>query len=367
LQKHLDKLPVGFPPTKSGVEIDILKILFSKIEAKIALCLSLNDSSIKKIQKRMEKKFGKKMTFNKLEKMLDKLFMEGSINRNVKKNKKYYSNAMLVIGMFEFHVDNLSKTFVEKMHQYLDEGFKDEYFKSELPQLRTSPHIDAVAEQHKIETYDNMIKYVKNTNKNIYVANCVCKQGAELLGEPCKRVDNIEVCLMFNQNNYVERNQARKITKKKCLKILDYAEESGLVIQPGNTREPFCICLCCGCCCEVLTTAKKYKKPAELFSTNYYASLDKSKCTGCRLCVDRCQIDAITVKSKKAEINHDRCIGCGLCVTKCPQNAIKLIKKDDITVPPKNIISLYLKILKNKVGKKKMILKMLKMLFGKQL
>ena len=56
LQKHLDKLPVGFPPTKSGVEIDILKILFSKIEAKIALCLSLNDSSIKKIQKRMEKK-----------------------------------------------------------------------------------------------------------------------------------------------------------------------------------------------------------------------------------------------------------------------------------------------------------------------
>jgi len=125
--------------------------------------------------------------------------------------------------------------------------------------------------------------------------------------------------------------------------------------------------LCCGCCCEVLTTAKKYKKPAELFSTNYYASLDKSKCTGCRLCVDRCQIDAITVKSKKAEINHDRCIGCGLCVTKCPQNAIKLIKKDDITVPPKNIISLYLKILKNKVGKKKMILKMLKMLFGKQL
>ena len=36
LQKHLDELPIGFPPTESGVEIRILKHLFTPEEAEIA-------------------------------------------------------------------------------------------------------------------------------------------------------------------------------------------------------------------------------------------------------------------------------------------------------------------------------------------
>ena len=36
LQIHLDKLPIGFPPTESGVEIRILKHLFTPEEAKLA-------------------------------------------------------------------------------------------------------------------------------------------------------------------------------------------------------------------------------------------------------------------------------------------------------------------------------------------
>ena len=39
LQKHLDSMPVGFPATASGVEIRILKQLFTPDEAKIALKL----------------------------------------------------------------------------------------------------------------------------------------------------------------------------------------------------------------------------------------------------------------------------------------------------------------------------------------
>ena len=41
LQEHLDKLPIGFPKTESGVEIKILQHLFNTFEAKVALCLSL--------------------------------------------------------------------------------------------------------------------------------------------------------------------------------------------------------------------------------------------------------------------------------------------------------------------------------------
>ncbi|MCK4779024.1 MAG: hypothetical protein KAT57_02505, partial [Candidatus Lokiarchaeota archaeon] len=36
LQQTLDEMPIGFPPTKSGVEIRLLKRLFTPEEAKIA-------------------------------------------------------------------------------------------------------------------------------------------------------------------------------------------------------------------------------------------------------------------------------------------------------------------------------------------
>ena len=52
LQKHIDKMPVGFPSTKSGVEIRILKHLFTPEEAKIALNLSALPESLERIHRR---------------------------------------------------------------------------------------------------------------------------------------------------------------------------------------------------------------------------------------------------------------------------------------------------------------------------
>lgn len=342
----------------------------SELDAQFALCLTLNKSSLPKIIKRMETKFAQKILPSEAEIVLDKLYLAGSVDRFVKRDKKSYSNNMLVIGMFEFQVDKMTKEFMEMLHNYLDEAFGEEFFAQTIPQLRTSPHLAAVIPEHIIDTYDNMKLFVKNTTKSIQVANCVCKQGSALLGNPCKQVDNLEICLMFDAQSYMDRGQVRSISKEECLEILDYAEEKGLVLQPGNTYDPFCICLCCGCCCGVITTAKKFPKPAQFFATNYYAELDQDRCIGCGICLNRCQIDAITKcaeNNKRLQIDLDRCIGCGLCVTKCPAKALKLIKKEKNTVPPKNIVHLYLSILKNKVGKKKLMLNMLKMLIGKQI
>ena len=56
------------------------------------------------------------------------------------------------------------------VHQYFDEGFDDEFFRSSLPQLRTSPHMKAIVPEFNIATYDNMREIVKKTNKSIQVA-----------------------------------------------------------------------------------------------------------------------------------------------------------------------------------------------------
>ncbi len=364
LQQHLDNFPIGFPATESGVEIEILKFLFDPLQAQIASCLNLAPKRPNKVLERFLKKFRIEMTEDIITGHLHKMFMNGCLQRSGKEGSWRYSNAMLAIGMFEYHVDHLTPEFVENMNKYFDEAFAEEFHKTAIPQLRTSPHYKAILQEHKIATYDDMRLFVQNVEKPIQVANCICKQGEALIGKPCKQTEDIEVCLMFGSKSYAEREQAREISKEECLAILDRAEKEGMVLQPGNTMKPFCICICCGCCCGVLKAAKQFPNPARLFATNYFVEVNLDGCIGCGICVKRCQMEAIVIENDKAIIDLERCIGCGLCVTTCPTTAMKLIKKEKETIPPKNMAALYMKILKVKFGKRKMMMKMLKLLLG---
>ena len=368
LQVQMDQYPIGYPPTQSGVEIDILKYFFTPLQAKIALCLTLRSIPASPIRKRLKNKFNVELSHDDLSAMLDDMFRKGVIRRSEGTgDAPRYGIAMLAIGMFEYHVNDLTRELVEMMHRYFDEAFDAEFFRSSLPQLRTSPHLPAIVPEYIVDTYDNMRHFITQTQEDLHVTNCVCKQGEALIGKPCKQTDNIEVCLLIGTTSYAARGRARQISREECLSILDLAEEKGMVLQPGNSKKPNCICICCGCCCGVLTTAKKQPRPARFFATNYYARIDAASCTGCGVCVKRCQMDAILADGKTFRVDLDRCIGCGLCVTRCKPKAAGLIKKDKLTVPPMNREMLYLSILREKAGRKKMIVNMLKLLFGKPL
>ena len=50
--------------------------------------------------------------------------------------------------------------------------------------------------------------------------------------------------------------------------------------------------------------------------------VDKSRCTGCGLCRDICQYNAITCFNKTVLVFPELCHGCGGCSLVCPENAI---------------------------------------------
>ena len=53
LQRHIDSMPVPFPATESGVELRLLRRLFSPSEAAVALALSAVPEPVERIHRRL--------------------------------------------------------------------------------------------------------------------------------------------------------------------------------------------------------------------------------------------------------------------------------------------------------------------------
>ena len=139
---------------------------------------------------------------------------------------------------------------------------------------------------------------------------------------------------------YVRNGIGRATNLQETLDILKMADEQGLVLQPSNTQDIVNICCCCGDCCGVLRTIKKFPKPARLVFSPFVVSLNPETCQGCGLCIERCQMDALSLVDEKATLNIDHCIGCGLCVSTCPTESLTLVRKAASDQPniPKDMI-----------------------------
>jgi len=126
----------------------------------------------------------------------------------------------------------------------------------------------------------------------------------------------------------------RQISVEEALKVLDVAEESGLILTPTNSQKVEAICCCCSCCCPNYRFSKMAERSGDMVHSYYQAAIDADLCTSCGECIDRCQMDAIVEGDAASEMVDGRCIGCGLCVAACPVEAISLIEKPDMDAPP---------------------------------
>jgi heterodisulfide reductase subunit A2 len=54
------------------------------------------------------------------------------------------------------------------------------------------------------------------------------------------------------------------------------------------------------------------------------ASVDESRCSGCRICNDLCPYNAILFHADRgvSEVNAALCQGCGTCIAACPAGAM---------------------------------------------
>ena len=339
LQEHLHNLPVGFPRTNSGVEIRILKRLFTEEEADMACQLSPFPATAMEIAE----KIGKEI--QEVEQLLEQMSKKGLIFNSHKGETTTYTASWFIVGIFEYQVNRLTKEFIEDFDQYLDDGLRDELLSYDTHQLRVVPVNKAIDTAKSIASYDDARNLIKQQSK-ISVQNCICRQKKDIQGKSCLLHDEREVCLAFSTGAYyfLEHGLGREISQDEALRLLDFAEEKGLVLSPGNAQKTFTMCMCCGDCCEYLSILKTHPKPSALLTNSYYAQVETDLCSGCETCLERCQMEAISIINDVSTVNLNYCIGCGLCVTTCPEEAISLKIKADLKVPPQNVFELYKKI-----------------------
>lgn len=352
LQKHLDNQAVGFPATRSGVEIKILKHIFTPEEAEITSYLNYKPEPIQTIFGRVGHLVE---TPEELERLLDRIQKKGGIESNIKNGLTHYCCAPLVVGMYELQIGRLTPEFIKDFNEYTsNKKFGIEFLSTELPQMRTIPVSKSIHPQHHVSTFDEVTSLVQQAEAPFAILECICRKKKEIVGNSCKVTDRKETCLGMGSmaRMVLKSGNGREIARDEALAILGQNQKQGLVLQPSNTEKVDFICSCCGCCCGMLAVHKSLPKPLDFWVTNFLAKVEADKCEACGACESSCQVGAVVVSEEKryAVVAPERCLGCGLCVTTCPTDAITLSKKPTEVRPPQTREDLYDIIMTNKKG-----------------
>jgi NAD-dependent dihydropyrimidine dehydrogenase PreA subunit len=337
LAAHLDNLPAGFPPTESGVELRILKRLFTPEEADLAIHLTLLPEEPRVIAGRAG------LSTDEAARRLEIMAKKGLILREEQESGPFrYLAVQYLVGIWEYHVNDLDKDLIHDMHEYFP-FLQEQVWK--IPQMRTVPVGRSITPQLEVMPYE-MAEELVRSQKKFSVGPCICRRERAIMGKGCDRRE--ERCLGFGMAvDYRKRNGfGREIDLHETLDILQWADEAGLVLQPANAKDALWICLCCGCCCGVLGMFKRQARPAEMVASPFFAVHNPEDCLNCGVCVDRCQMDALRLEGDNVQLNADRCIGCGLCVSTCPAGSLRLVRKPASLQPdvPKNIIDASIKL-----------------------
>ena len=349
LQKHLNRQPVGFPRVRSGADVQLLKRLFTPDEARLALGLTHKPATLADVMKGLPGAVDPEQA----ESLLEGMFQKGVIACKTSDEEPVWYLIPLVVGMFESQLGNLTRRFAVTAARYMRTlPYGRSLIAAKPSQMRTIPVNKSIPIDRPVASYDHMRGLLDASEGPFVVLPCICRKLTAMQQKPCRQTTRTESCLAVGETAamYLKRGVGRTITHDEALGLLTQSENEGLVLQPSNTQRAEFICSCCGCCCGMLGLQKVLPRPVDFWTSNYYAAVDGETCIACGKCVERCQVDAVSVKDPDtvAQINRNRCIGCGLCVTTCPTHAIRLEPKSQPVVPPESEEALYDKIGANK-------------------
>lgn len=299
----------------------LFKILADEKDAQILVSLPASIPELKS-------KLG--LDEKEIENRLGGLFRKGVV---FKSRKPEVTKYRLCRDIGQFHDASIlwpeaPQSFYDLWQKYMDEEWPDySRLVEKLPRpfTRVIPIEKTVEAKNQVLSFESVSEIIEKTHR-VALTKCTCRVTAHKCDRP------VEACLQVGKaaDYTIERGTGREITKQEAMAIVRQAEDAGLVHLTVNKASEFTfICNCCECCCLFLPLLiKEGRKLCD--PSRFQSNVLMDKCSGCRLCVDQCSFNAITMISSPsaevAEVNPEKCMGCGLCALVCPDDAIKLVQ-----------------------------------------
>ena len=336
LRSLLDCHPFGCP--YSPEIIQILKILFTEDEAKVALGLGFVPFTAEEIAQRAE------LDLQDVKQRLESLAGKGLVFAREKDGVwKYvlYDAMRLFENPFRKGIrDETIKKLIPFWKKYIPTMGKS--FNSPTSIFRILPIQEKIQHSSEILPYDKIHDLIDRA-KAVGITRCACRELEQKCDAPR------ETCMIFDAtcDFMVERGFARYITKEEMKQKVNESAKAGLVLLVNNTQGRLdLICSCCPCCCLILRTFKNYDNSRVLTRSAFKPIWNLENCVGCGTCAEeRCPMNAIMMVDEKPVLKSELCIGCGLCATGCPNDAIQLERGIEIPEPPANALEMGMQIL----------------------
>ena len=180
-----------------------------------------------------------------------------------------------------------------------------------------------------------IVEEILKRSSDIFILDrCICRDLLSCKNHPA----DIGCMALGPAARRIHPSHGRFVTVDEGMAHVGRAAEAGLIASIAHTwidpvafwTIPFdrlmFICYCDDCCCLYRTHMKSrgpnldraYKK-----LDGITVVVDKEKCDGCGVCVERCFVGEMRLVNGVATVSEG-CRGCGRCVEVCPRQAVRL-------------------------------------------
>jgi ferredoxin len=326
LAEALDRLPGRFPRTPSGAEIPLLRRLFTDEQARLGAVMGRDQEEAVAIAARAG------LPARAAAAALDEMADLGLVLACDAPDGWRYRLLQFIDGVFELNRDRFDAELAGLFEAYLHDGGA-RLLMGHPAYARVLPGA-GVSSAEWILPFDD-VRAILEQAPHIVLVDCTCRLERELAGEPCEYPRH--VCLDLLTDEPAD-SEGEVVSVERALRILEECEAAGLVHTVSNVQGGWSwLCNCCSCCCEWLRAYTEFRLDTAVVR-NYRAALDGGLCSGCDVCVERCQVAAIASADPVVAVSRETCIGCGLCVSTCPTGALRLerLAEAEVTLPPRD-------------------------------
>ncbi|MEN8115006.1 MAG: 4Fe-4S ferredoxin, partial [Actinomycetota bacterium] len=256
LQERLDRNVTGAPDSEAMMRV--LRLLFTPEDAHIARQLpQLVD--LPTLAEQLD------ADLEELDGQITSMAQRGLVLDFEKDDVRYVVATPVLIGFFELtFMRSRPDAPMEEYAEAFEALFEDEDFIRSVFTGTTQVGRSMVREEALPESGTEILDWerateVVRTADTLAVTLCPCRADAQIRGEGCDAP--VRTCMSFGSaaEMLVRADIGERITNEEGMEILREAKEAGLAQTGDNVRSDISyICNCCGCCCGMMRSIKRY-------------------------------------------------------------------------------------------------------------